>query len=120
MAHIVLPDSIVMPEQAAKLPCYFADTALQFLLREFVDDCGQQLADQGLVAKMAGGAKILKNTGGIDIGKRLVATLTILLQQYRIPIVATEVGGAIPRNIILHSGNGEIVISSPGEKDRLL
>jgi chemotaxis protein CheD len=121
MAHVVMADSIAMPAQAKRLPCYFADTALPFLLHELAcDGNGKGMAAAGWVAKLVGGASILKHTGGINIGKRLTATLTFLLGHHQIPIVASDVGGSAPRTVMLHSGNGEIIISSLGGKELLL
>lgn len=119
MAHVVMADSIAMPTKATKLPCYFADTALPFLLHELACD-GRRMAAAGLVAKLAGGASILKHTGGIDIGKRLIATLTFLLGYHQIPIIASDVGGSVPRTVLMHSGSNEITVSYPGGKGNIL
>ncbi len=121
MAHVVMSDSIALPSQAKKLPCYFADTALPFLLEKIMPNVHpEQVADKGVVAKLVGGAKVLKNTGTGDIGKRSIDALKFLLTNYRIPIIASDVGGSIPRSVVLNSDNGDVIVSSVGREDRLL
>ncbi len=121
MAHIVLPDSIAMPSQVEKSPCYFVDTAVPFLINEIMPGIPPAyVASKGLEAKLIGGARVLKNTSSLDIGKRSIDALTLLLKQYKIPIIASDVGGSIARSVTLNSTDGEIIISSPGIRDRRL
>ncbi|HEY4601579.1 MAG TPA: chemotaxis protein CheD [Cerasibacillus sp.] len=98
LAHIMLPDS-----QQAKLTnknnYKYADTAIQILVKKMLRHGARQFA---LQAKLAGGAQMFKFANGNDmmrIGPRNIAAVKKILAQYRIPIIAADVGGSSGRTI---------------------
>lgn len=98
LAHIMLPDS-----QQAKLTnknnYKYADTAIKILIDKMIQNGARQYA---LQAKIAGGAQMFKFASGNDmmrIGPRNVEAVKKILAQYRIPIIAADVGGSSGRTI---------------------
>lgn len=121
MIHIALPDSFSHPEAAQRGEGYYADTGVPKLLAEMTKQAGLFMAGgSGMVAKLAGGANVIKVKTGYNIGERIVQVVEDLLGQAQIPIVAADVGGAISRTVSVHIDTGEVIINSPGKPERLL
>lgn len=98
LAHIMLPDS-----QQAKLTnknnYKYADTAIKILIKKMLLQGARPFR---LQAKIAGGAQMFKFTNGNDmmrIGPRNVEAVKQTLADYRIPIIAADVGGSSGRTI---------------------
>ncbi len=98
MAHVMLPSTEmpVPPEMTAK----YATTAIPALIRT-LETKGVTL--YRLRAKLIGGAQMFRTLGkrpeALNIGQRNVETCRDLLNQYRIPIVAEDVGGNYGRTV---------------------
>jgi chemotaxis protein CheD len=66
-------------------------------------------ASGGLQAKVFGGAAVIQTTGGLlNVGERNILAAQQLLAECRIPIVASDVGGALSRKIILDTVTGAV------------
>ena len=65
-----------------------------------------------LVAKVFGGANVM-NTGNevFMIGERNIILAFELLEEYRIPVVASDVGGGVGRKIIMNSATGVVLVA---------
>src|SRR5580692_10325372 len=65
--HFMLPDSRINPEKAQAQPAMFADTGLTVFLNELF---AWGATRKGLILKMAGASKVLKDGEFFDIGRR--------------------------------------------------
>ncbi len=110
LMHIALPDSSINPEKAEKLPGYFADTGIPFLLAEMAK-LGSSSNGQGLIFKLVGGAQVMDPNLRFNIGKRNIITIKKILWKHNLAVVAEEVGGNISRTVDVDAGTGRVTIS---------
>jgi chemotaxis protein CheD len=110
LMHVALPDSSINPEKAEKLPGYFADTGIPFLLKEMAK-LGSNVNGQGLIFKLVGGAQVMDPNQRFNIGKRNVITIKKILWKFNLAVVAEEVGGNISRTVDVDAGTGRVTIS---------
>jgi len=93
--------------RGAENPAYFADTAIEHVIREF--------RSQGIIGQIsvaiAGGASMLSSGRADDIGERLVGTVKGLLAKNNLPVKLEGVGGNKLRTMILNIDEGKIKIS---------
>lgn len=110
MAHIALPESQVDLARADKLPGYFADTAVPFLLNQMRRQGAKEHSQ--MIAKLVGGAKVTKTEDFFEIGRRNITAIKRLLWQLNIPIKSEDVGGTNSRTVCLKMEDGKAYISS--------
>jgi chemotaxis protein CheD len=110
LMHVALPDSSINPEKAEKLPGYFADTGIPFLIKEMAK-LGSNNNGQGLIFKLVGGAQVMDPNHRFNIGKRNVITIKKILWKHNLAVVAEEVGGNISRTVDVDAGTGRVTIS---------
>ncbi len=110
MVHVALPESIVHEERAKKLPGYFADTGIPYLLSEMAK-LGSNPKGQGLIVKLVGGAQVMDPNQRFNIGKRNVLTIKKILWKYHLAVVAEETGGNISRTVDVAVDTGRVTIS---------
>lgn len=68
-------------------------------------------AGSKLVAKVFGGASMWEKTDGLlAIGQRNCELAIELLEQHRIPVVSSDLGGSVGRKIIFHTDNGTVLL----------
>lgn len=109
IAHFMLPLSKLNPAKAAQEPSLFADTGLVLLL----DRMFQAGADKTrLVCKVAGGARMFSHEDRFKTSERNYYVVRKLLWKNNILIAGEEVGGSIPRTLILYMDDGRTTISS--------
>jgi chemotaxis protein CheD len=77
---------------------------------------GMGCRSEYLAAKVFGGANVM-GTGHevFMIGDRNITIAYQLLEEYRIPVTASDVGGHVGRKIIMHTGTG-VVMMGKGRK----
>lgn len=64
-----------------------------------------------LVAKVFGGASMWEKTDGLlAIGQRNIELALESLEQHRVPVVGSDLGGAVGRKIIFHTGDGTVLL----------
>lgn len=107
MLHVMLPDSRYRSATRDFNPYMFADTGFEALL-EMVVSLGA--ARERLVAKLAGGANMLKHSAVLDIGSRNSEAITALLKLARIPVLGSSIGGTVGRSMQLHLKDGSVRI----------
>ena len=115
MSHIMLPEKHMVVQNLFK----FADTAIPEMLKEFKQN---DVKIKDLVAKIFGGAQIFfsnQNSVIPDIGKMNVEMVKKLLNSYKIPIIAEEVGGTKGRTIIFDLDDGKVICKQFAGEDRL-
>ena len=117
MLHVLLPDSRYRSATREFNPYMFADTGFAALL-EMVLALGA--TRQRLVAKLAGGANMLKHSAVLDIGQRNSEALISLLQSAQIPVLASSIGGTVGRSMLLHLNNGTINVRVLGVGEEVL
>ncbi|MGV1100680.1 chemotaxis protein CheD [Thiovibrio sp. JS02] len=121
LVHVALPDSLLQYTGTMHGPGYYADTATPTLIAEMQRQCGLYgTAGSGMVARLAGGAKVIRMKKDYHIGSRIVQVMLDILARCQIPVVAMDVGGEISRTVSVHVGSGEVFVSSPGKKEKPL
>lgn len=109
MAHFLLPLSKLDPAKAAREPGLFADTGLLLLLDGMVA-AGAHM--RRLICKVAGGARMFDHEDRFKTSERNYYVVRKLLWKNNLLIAGEEVGGSIPRTLILYMDNGRTAISS--------
>lgn len=98
MAHVLLPDSSLAGQKEINIYKY-ADTAIPILIHRLVK---KSAAKVRLKAKLAGGAQMFLSaarSNTMRIGERNTEAVEKVLQGYRIPVIARDVGGNAGRTI---------------------
>lgn len=116
MVHIALPDSSLQVSRRVFKPGYFADTGIMALLEEM-----KKLGSSGILSemyvKLAGGAKVIKGEGVLDIGRRNIEALREILGENNVRPVAHDLGGFTSRTVSVEVNTGTVRLSCPGRKD---
>src|SRR5699024_5457175 len=96
----------------------YADTAIDYLYEQLL---GQGASRYQLKAKVAGGAQMFPNqltSEVMRIGPRNVAAIKEQLKRYRIPIVASDVGGSRGRKINFDTVTSDLTIRTVNEGEK--
>lgn len=117
LAHIMLPDSSLTREQNFNKFKY-ADTAIPYMIEQLQQAGARKFA---LKAKIAGGAQMFQlssESNMMRIGPRNVEAVEKILNEYRIPILAKDVGGNRGRTIEFDPLTGDLKVRTvhKGEK----
>lgn len=119
MVHVVLPDSSL--NRAPQIqPGKFADTAVPAVIAEALR---LGAARSRLVARMAGGARMLNVVGAgskLDIGNRNADAVRMALEEHGITLMADDTGGTYGRTLQLFVGTGRLLVSTVGRGEREL
>lgn len=109
LAHIMLPDSSLTKGDAINI-AKFADTAIEGLIALIIKAGGNR---QLLKAKMAGGAQMFQFTSGNEvmrIGPRNVEAVRYQLKEFKIKLMAEDVGGKSGRTIEFDPKTSQLTI----------
>lgn len=109
LAHILLPNS----RGTAETPGRFADTAIPAMIDELCRRRGSAVTST-LVARLAGGARMFETQGGIAIGDSNHAAVVQVLEKFRVPILASDIGGEQGRNITFDTRTGKLFVKKTG------
>jgi chemotaxis protein CheD len=113
LLHYQLPDSAEHPDLCGKRPLMFADTGMTLLL----DEMSRRGAEKRrLCVHIAGGAKMLNDHELFDIGRRNHVAIRKILWQRGMFITSENVGGRIPRTMLLRIADGTMTIKSEGKE----
>ncbi|MCH6255250.1 chemotaxis protein CheD [Puniceicoccaceae bacterium K14] len=110
LIHIMLPDSSLSKEKAAKQPAMFADTGIPLLFRELQ---GLQADRSRIKAFVAGGASVISGSDMFKIGERNIAAVKQFVTAYQIKVVKADVGGVNNRTVHLNVATGEVALKTP-------
>lgn len=113
MAHVVLPDSGGRDQAPGK----FADTAVPEMI-QLLEKAGANKA--GLVAKIAGGARMFGHGGPLQIGEANAAAIRKALASVSIRVVAEDLGGQSGRRVTLDASSGELLVEVVGQAPKSL
>ncbi len=110
--NFVLPDSAaIFPERAANLPCMFADTGMETLL-DALNDIGVKPETMKIV--IAGGAHILDQPSGFNIGLKNHQAITSILSRRNLVLHHEDIGGSTRRTLSLDIRTGCSTIQTVG------
>ena len=113
LAHIMLPDSTQIKNNANKAK--FADTALDWLLKELLEAGGKT---NRFYAKIAGGAQMFAldtQSDTMKIGSRNIEATKKWLTAHRIPLKAEDTGGNYGRTIEVYPDSGRLLVKAIGK-----
>ncbi|MBX7122507.1 MAG: chemotaxis protein CheD [Opitutaceae bacterium] len=108
--HIMLPDSLISPDKAAKQPAMFADTGLPIFFRSL---SGMKVERSRMRVFLAGGASVLNGTDPFKIGERNAASVRKILDVYQIAICGEDIGGNVNRTVHLELASGSLTLKTP-------
>jgi chemotaxis protein CheD len=111
MIHCMLPVSRIHPDKAAANPAMFVDTGVALLLQTLFQMGAER---RRLVAKVAGGSRLLGDGNLFNIGERNYTVLRKILWKNEIAVAGEDVGGSIPRTLRLHMEDGKTLVRSEG------
>jgi chemotaxis protein CheD len=116
LLHILLPDSKMHAEKAAKNPAMFADTGIPALL----DRCLNLGAPKSrLRVWLAGGAAMNDPRGIFNIGKLNQMAVRKALWKAGLMIYSEDMGGHAPRTVRLDMQDGTFWVNSSGSIQEL-
>lgn len=107
LSHVVLPTSSGHTGSPAK----FADTAVPHML-DLLRQIG--VPGDGLVAKLAGGAKMFGRNMPMDVGESNFQSILHALERAGIRIVGKDVGGTRGRRVALDCASGKFSVQILG------
>lgn len=120
LVHIALP-SPLCHEGQNRGEGYYASSAVPLLLNEVRAVAGlYSAAGSGIVAKLAGGAAIIKTKNPFHLGERILREIEQTLHRLHVPVVKQDTGGTVSRTVSLYIGNGDVTVKSPGTPERPL
>lgn len=108
--HLMLPDSSISPEKAAKQPAMFANTGLPLLFRAMA---GLKVERHRVRVFVAGGAGMLSGSDPFKIGERNASTTFEILKNNGLSVSYREVGGSINRTVHLDISTGAVSMKTP-------
>ena len=115
--HLMLPDSTISPEKAARQPAMFADTGLVNFFRALA---GLKAERARLRLFVAGGASVISGSDPFKIGERNRQVTFDFLAKNGYGVGHAEVGGTINRTIHLEMGSGTVTLKTPTENGQFL
>ncbi|MGP4107007.1 chemotaxis protein CheD [Virgibacillus sp. L01] len=119
LAHVMLPDSSLAKKSNLN-EFKYADTAIDYLVYEL---CTKGARKYALQAKLAGGAQMFQFESSNDlmrIGPRNVQAVQEKLGQYRIPVIAMDVGGNSGRTIDFDPATGNLKIRTVNKSELVI
>ncbi len=113
MLHSLLPQAKLNPARAAANPFMFVDSGLITMLEVFKQ---KGSISKNLICKVAGGGNFLDTKGFFKTGERNYTILRKVLWKQKIMIKSEDVGGSIPRTMVLYMATGQTAIRSHGKE----
>lgn len=108
--HLMLPESSISPDKAARQPAMFADTGLPAFFKALA---GLRAERSRLRLCVAGGASVIAGTDPFRIGERNTRVTLDYLSQQGYVVRRTEVGGNINRTLHLEVSTGAVTLKTP-------
>lgn len=108
--HLMLPESSISPDKAARQPAMFADTGLPAFFKALAG----LRADRGrLRLFVAGGASVIAGNDPFRIGERNTSATKDYLARQGYTVRRAEVGGAVNRTVHLEVSTGNVTVKLP-------
>ena len=112
LVHVMLPDSKIDADKAARQPAMFMDSGIPALFRAAYQLKAEKYRVQICVA---GGAQVMDSSGFFSIGKRNYEVLKNILNQHGLRIHAEQVGGMVSRSMYLDLATGNVRLKVSGQ-----
>lgn len=112
LVHVMLPDSKIDADKAARQPAMFMDSGVPALFRAAYQLKAEKYRVQICVA---GGAQVMDSSGFFSIGKRNYEVLKNILNQHGLRIHAEQVGGMVSRSMYLDLATGNVRLKVSGQ-----
>ncbi len=113
--HLMLPESNISPDKAAKQPAMFADTGLPLLFKSLL---GIRAERERLRIFLAGGASVLNGADPFKIGERNCVSVLRYLKTNGYPIAGQDIGGNVNRTVHLEIGTGRVSMKLPNRSEQ--
>jgi len=107
--HCKLPDSSAFGQKYEETPAAFVDTGVPELLSAMFK---MGAIKRRMVAKIAGGASVLKDSTNFNIGERNCESMIKTLKHWAIPIKGEATGKKIPRTMYLDMKTGKTCVKT--------
>lgn len=108
--HLMLPESSISPDKAARQPAMFADTGLPAFFKALT---GLRADRSRLRLYVAGGASVIAGTDPFRIGERNARVTMDYLTQQGFVVRRTDIGGNINRTVHLEVNTGTVTLKTP-------
>ena len=118
LAHVMMPSSQLIRKNANRMK--FVDTCLKDMFEELLKQGSRK---ENMIAKMAGGAQMFVNQNAhnmLNIGQQNIQAVHELLAEWKIPLVAEDVGNNYGRTIEFDPATGELMIRTIGVGDTVI
>ena len=116
LLHVLLPESSLDAEKAAKNPCMFADTGVVQLLKT----CAELgAAKSRLRVWLAGGSAVMDSRGVFNIGKRNQLAARKALWKAGLLTLSEDLGGQGSRTVRLELATGTFWVRASGADQEL-
>lgn len=112
--HLMLPDSSIAPDKAAKQPAMFANTGLPMLFKSLI---GIRAENSRLRIFLAGGASVLNGADPFKIGARNCGSVLQYLKTAGYPIAGQDLGGNVNRTLHLQIATGQVTLKLPDRSE---
>lgn len=116
LIHSMLPLSKIDAAKAERNPFMFVDTGVPLMIQTLYD---MGVEKKNIVAKVAGGSKIMDDKGVFNIGERNHTVLRKVLWKNNILVSGEDVGGTQARTMYLHLDTGKTVLRISGQEKEL-
>ncbi len=107
MAHFLLPNRDAYPASAAR-EGKFGDLSIPALIRR-LESLGA--SRNSMVAKIAGGARIVMVSDVLDVPRRNVETARRVLLEEGVPLVSQDTGGERGRKVVFDTATGIVTVN---------
>ncbi len=112
MNHFLLP---LWNGEGLQTPKY-GNIAILLLIERVLGLGGKK---DNLVAKVFGGANVLESAKGLfNIGERNIMIAGDMLQENRISVIGSDVGGSSGRKVLFRTGTGEVLVKKTQVPER--
>ena len=118
LAHVMMPDSTSIRKNTNRMK--FVDTCLNDMLEELLKNGARK---DNIIAKIAGGAQMFMSHNAhniLNIGQHNTEAVHRLLEEWKIPVIAEDVGNNYGRTIEFDPTTGELLIRSIGIGDTVI
>lgn len=117
LLHVMLPESKIDMDKAAKSPAMFMDTGIPALFR-----AAYQLSADKYSVRICviGGAQVMDSSGFFSIGKRNYEMLKKILGEHNLKIHAEQVGGMVSRSVYLDLATGAVRLKVSGQSEEVV
>ncbi len=113
VSHAVLPTAKHYLERKKINEFKYVDTSISGMLREIEN---LNIVKEQIKVKLFGGAEVFSvNTGHKSVGGQNIALAMEILNEEKLKIIASDVGGNLGRKIIVASHTGEVLLTRLGK-----